>query len=132
MACWTFQCNRELIYILEAINWFKSFFYYLFVKYHKLVRDKIPEIIAGKGKKAMVRTADDLEYALLLKEKLKEEVAEYLESENVEELADILEVIHALAKHQNIIPPQLEHLRQQKARERGQFSKRLVLLEVTE
>ncbi len=102
------------------------------MKYHKLVRDKIPEIIAHEGKKAIVRVADDTEYFLLLKEKLKEEVAEYLESENVEELADILEVIHALAKHQNIIPQQLEHVRQQKARERGQFSKRLVLLEVTE
>ena len=57
---------------------------------------------------------------------------EYFESKNTEELADILEVIHALANHHNLTPQQLEHIRQQKAQERGGFSKRLILLEVTE
>lgn len=101
------------------------------MEYNKLIRDRIPEIIASKGQNAVIRVASDEEYWVKLAEKLKEEVNEYVESENVEELADILEVIYALAKHQSLTPQQLEHLRQQKAQERGRFSKRLILLEVT-
>ena len=61
--------------------------------YNKLVRDKIPEIIEIAGKRAEIRIADDSEYANLLKQKLLEEVDEYMQSNNPDELADIIEVV---------------------------------------
>lgn len=60
------------------------------MKYNKLIRDKIPEIIAAQGEQAITHVATPEEYAMKLKEKLGEEVAEYLKDGNAEELADIL------------------------------------------
>ena len=65
--------------------------------YNKLVRDRIPEIIEANGHKCETRVLNDDEYLLELKNKLQEEVNEFLESGSVEELADILEVVHSLS-----------------------------------
>ena len=62
----------------------------------KLVRDKIPEIIRANGKDCKIRTLDRDEYIARLEEKLGEELSEYLESKEPEELADLLEVVDAL------------------------------------
>ena len=51
--------------------------------YHKLVRDRIPDIIRGSGKTCVFRTLDDAEYLEKLEEKLQEELAEYLESKSM-------------------------------------------------
>ena len=59
----------------------------------KLVRDRIPEIINESGRHCSVRVLDDAEYYIELKRKLVEEVDEFLAETNLEELADILEVI---------------------------------------
>ena len=67
--------------------------------YNKLVRDNIPEIINKQGETPYVSVLDDKQYNTELRKKLKEEVREYLVSEEIEELADIIEVIEALAKH---------------------------------
>lgn len=67
--------------------------------YNKLVRDRIPEIIEQSGKKAVTRIAGDGEYRQYLREKLQEEVGEFMENGNPEELADILEVVFALGVH---------------------------------
>ncbi len=93
----------------------------------KLIRDKIPERIQKDGQIPSTHTANQEEYAFRLKEKLQEEVMEYLESENPEELADIVEVIHALAETQNLSAEDLEKIRQKKAQEKGIFKKKIIL-----
>jgi predicted house-cleaning noncanonical NTP pyrophosphatase (MazG superfamily) len=92
----------------------------------KLVRDKIPEIIYAKGEIACLSVVDDGEYHLLLRRKLEEEVQEYLESESAEELADILEVLYALASCTGLNEDELEQLRKAKADDRGRFLERIV------
>ena len=55
--------------------------------YHKLVRDRIPEIIEADGKTCVCETLSDEAYIRLLDQKLNEELAEYQESKSLEELA---------------------------------------------
>ncbi|MFH1039211.1 MAG: nucleoside triphosphate pyrophosphohydrolase [PVC group bacterium] len=94
----------------------------------KLVRDRIPEIVtADRGREAPFRTASRTEYLSFLMEKLKEEVAEFLESREPAELADIMEVVYHLAGEAGISPRQLEKLRARKAEERGGFGERKVM-----
>jgi predicted house-cleaning noncanonical NTP pyrophosphatase (MazG superfamily) len=92
----------------------------------KLVRDKIPEIIRAAGQVAVVHTADPTEFQVLLRQKLTEEVDEFLISQEPEELADILEVLYALAASLGLDAAELEALRQAKAELRGGFAKRVV------
>lgn len=99
-------------------------------KYDKLVRDRIPEIIAARGGQARVRTcADEDEYLARLVAKLREEVEEFDRDRNAEELADILEVIKALCLRLGFDSREVEALRVKKEAERGAFEKRLVLEE---
>ena len=86
----------------------------------KLVRDRIPELFGGHS-----RPLDETEYRHALREKLQEEVAESLESGDVLELADILEVVYALAKLDGVSSAELERQRAAKAEERGSFERRL-------
>jgi predicted house-cleaning noncanonical NTP pyrophosphatase (MazG superfamily) len=92
----------------------------------KLVRDKIPELIRSNGELACIRIADEHEYLTLLCEKLQEEVGEYLASGEAEELADIMEVLYALAAALGLSEHDLEQLRLAKARARGRFEKRII------
>jgi len=75
-------------------------------------------------------------YISELKRKLHEEVEEYIQAaddaEAVEELADILELVHALAQIHKILPEDVEKVRTKKAEERGGFKDRIFLIEVTE
>lgn len=96
-------------------------------EYNKLVRDKIPEIIRNSGKDCTIRRAEDDEYYRLLQEKLSEEVKEFLDSDSPEELADILEVMKALASTKGISWGKVESLAEEKVEERGAFSERIVL-----
>ncbi|MGH8901043.1 MAG: hypothetical protein ACRDYA_05020 [Egibacteraceae bacterium] len=92
----------------------------------KLVRDRIPQIIRSRGDEPVVRVADRQEYRGLLRGKLAEEVGEFLASEDPEELADILEVVLALAAELGVDRTRLETLRATKAAERGGFAGRIV------
>jgi predicted house-cleaning noncanonical NTP pyrophosphatase (MazG superfamily) len=98
--------------------------------YNKLVRDNIPEIIAKNGQQAKIRILSDDEFVRELEKKLQEEVAEYLQDKNADELADILEVVYALGERLGYAPDSLELLRKKKAADRGDFSKRLFLITV--
>lgn len=100
------------------------------MKHHKLVRDRIPEIIVNNGGRATTRKLGDAEYKQELYRKLQEEVTEFFETGSYEELADILEVIYALGDDVGISQPQLEAIRTQKRDERGGFEQRIFLIEV--
>ena len=66
--------------------------------YNKLVRDRIPEIIESSGKTCLTAMLSDEAYIHMLDLKLNEELTEYQESKSMEELADLIEVIAAVAK----------------------------------
>ena len=100
--------------------------------YNKLVRDKIPESLEKSGNKCVIATLTDEEYAKKLKEKLLEECNEYLKDENVEELADILEVLYALAKNKVVSLEELDEIRQNKKDKRGAFNDKILLKSVEE
>ena len=76
--------------------------------------------------------ADEEEYTERLAAKLGEEVAEYRESRELDELADILEVVHAIRKNEGITSEELQELREEKAEQRGRFDERIVLERVEE
>ncbi|HAI86859.1 MAG TPA: hypothetical protein DCL63_07705 [Firmicutes bacterium] len=98
--------------------------------YDKLVRDRIPEIIESSGKKAVTRIADDAEYLSYLRRKLSEEVDEYTASGDVEELADILEVISALGRQAGVPLSRLIEMADDKRQARGGFDGRILLISV--
>lgn len=102
------------------------------MKYDKLVRDKIPEIIKSKGMVPVTHVASEKEYQRKLKAKLQEEVGEFLESSDEEELADILEVIYALCDFYKIEKDELEQIRKEKAKKRGKFKDKIILDETGE
>lgn len=68
------------------------------IVYDKLIRDKVPEAIERTGKAFATHIISEDEYQLYLRHKLHEETTEYLESDDISELADLVEVIHALVK----------------------------------
>ena len=100
--------------------------------YHKLVRDRIPEIIEADGKTCICKTLSDEDYLHLLDEKLNEELAEYQESKSLEELADLLEVMWAVVTARGWTLEDLERVRAEKAAKRGGFEKKILLKEVLE
>lgn len=101
-------------------------------QYHKLVRDRIPEIIETDGKTCVCETLSDQDYLSLLDQKLNEELAEYQESKSLEELADLLEVIQTVVKARGWTVEDLERVRADKASKRGGFEKKILLKEVRE
>ena len=100
--------------------------------YNKLVRDRIPEIIESSGKTCVVEVLSDEEYLKYLDAKLDEELAEYHKDQNIEELADLLEVLRAAAIARGYSIEDLEQVRAAKAEKRGSFVKKLLLKEVVE
>lgn len=95
--------------------------------YNKLVRDKIPDIMNNNGAIPVIRELDEQEYLLELNKKLQEETLEYLESGNVEELADIEEVLLAILKVKNVTNEEFEEIRKTKVLKRGAFNNRIFL-----
>ena len=100
--------------------------------YRKLIRDKIPEIIERSGKICRTEILDDADYLKLLDEKLTEELSEYQESNSLEELADLLEVMEAVVTARGYSWEQLQTVKAEKKAARGGFAEKLLLLEVSE
>ncbi len=98
------------------------------------MRDGIPELIAAGGHVCVTRVLEQEEYITQLRAKLREEAEEYLREDNdrlaLEELADVLEVIRALADIHGASPEMLEQIRADKAGRRGGFQERILLLRV--
>ena len=99
------------------------------MKYNKLVRDKIPDIIKQKGSTPVIKIASDEEYLGKLIEKFKEESDEFLKEFSEEELADLLEVIYAICDFKKINRENLEVLRKEKSEKRGSFKNKIILKE---
>lgn len=95
--------------------------------YNKLVRDKIPEIIEADGKKAKFHYLNKEEYLDALITKLAEEYERFKADNSVEELADIQEVVLALADALDISHQELAKTVSKKTLERGAFKKRIFL-----
>lgn len=100
--------------------------------YHKLVRDRIPQIIESTGKTCRTQVLSDADYLALLDEKLDEELAEYQQSKSLEELADLLEVMQAVVAARGYTWEQLLTVKEEKKTARGGFADKILLLEVSE
>lgn len=102
--------------------------------YNKLVRDKIPQIIEVNGEKPIIRILEENEYKSELEKKLLEEYNEVLKAENsndrIEELADMLEVLIALAKLENKSLEDIIEIANIKKEKRGGFERKIFLEEV--
>ena len=96
----------------------------------KLVRDRIPELIRSRGQTAVVRVLDDDEYRSALHDKLREEVAELATASPdtvTDEIADVLEVLRAVAEYSGVAWTSVESAASAKRDTRGGFSSRLFL-----
>lgn len=104
----------------------------MIIHYNKLVRDRIPEIVAASGKSSTTEILSDEDFLRMLDAKLDEELAEYHKEQNIEELADLLEVIRAAAIAHGYTLEELERVRAEKAAKRGGFEKRILLKTVVD
>jgi predicted house-cleaning noncanonical NTP pyrophosphatase (MazG superfamily) len=95
--------------------------------HNKLVRDKIPEIIKASGRNAVIHILSDDEYIFALETKLNEEIVEYQADKNLEEMADVLEVLQAICIARGYTIEELETMRAKKANERGGFAEKIFL-----
>jgi len=98
-------------------------------EYNKAIRDSIPEIIKNSGKSCNVKTLSDSEFLKEMESKLSEELQEYFDSKSVEELADVIEVIHRIAELRGTSVDDLEKIRIEKASTNGKFQKNLFLID---
>ena len=101
--------------------------------YNKLVRDKIPDIIKSNGEKPVIKVLNEDEYKKELEKKLYEEYNEVISAsgqDRLEELADMLEVIAALAKIEGKTLEDVSLIAHQKVLKRGSFNNRIYLEKV--
>ncbi|MBR6504461.1 MAG: nucleoside triphosphate pyrophosphohydrolase [Clostridia bacterium] len=100
--------------------------------YNKLIRDKNVEIIEKKGCKVTYEVLNDKRYREELDKKLKEEVNEYLEAYDIEEMADVMEVIYAMLDYTGVTMEEVEKIRLEKQNRKGGFKNKIYLKDVEE
>ena len=96
----------------------------------KVVRDRIPEIIEKGGRRPVISVLSRESAVRGLEAKLSEELGEYMEDHSLEELADLVEVIHGVLYHRGSSWDELEEIRMKKRAERGGFEKGIFLVGV--
>ena len=97
---------------------------------NKLVRDLIPDIIAADGSQPSTRVLDHADYQEALRSKLVEEAQEAeaaSDDQLASELADLLEVLRALAQAHGMKWDDIELQATRKRAERGGFDRRIFL-----
>lgn len=97
-------------------------------EFGKIVRDRIPEIIEQNGSRAVTRIPEKEEIIEGLEVKLTEELTEYLEDHSLEEMADLLEVMHGILHHRGVSWEVLERIRLEKKEKRGGFEQGIWLI----
>ena len=97
----------------------------------KLVRDLVPQIILKSGWIPVFRIAELPEYKQLLRQKLSEEVEEFLESEPIEEIADIIEVLEAICNSNSYKLKDILNIKKHKKDTNGAFDNKIVLEKIT-
>ena len=102
------------------------------IEFNKAIRDKIPEIIQKDGHTCNVQSLSDEKFIIEIEKKLSEEVTEYQNDKNPEELADILEVVYRIAQLKGISKQELEKIRIKKLQDMGGFDKNLFLIDSSE
>ena len=101
-------------------------------EYDKLVRDRVPAVVRENGERPVTHRVDGDAYRDRLADKLVEEAEEYAESRDVEELADVLDVVAAIREARDVDAEELAEPRAAKAAERGRFTEGVVLERVEE
>ena len=84
---------------------------------------------SASGKKYTIKQLDDTTFLANLEKKLIEEVNEYTKSKDVEELADLLEVIYRISELRGVNSEELDEIRKDKAEKRGKFASNLFLID---
>lgn len=100
--------------------------------YNKLVRDGIPAIIEADDKEVEIEYVVEEHLEQLLEEKLMEEFHEYVEDKNLEELADMMEVLFGMANQLGYTEEELLAERKKKFEERGGFKEGIFLKRIIE
>jgi predicted house-cleaning noncanonical NTP pyrophosphatase (MazG superfamily) len=105
-------------------------------EYYKLVRDKIPVLIQNNNEEVVVKKVAAKELLSLLKSKMVEEAYELYWSKTdentIEEMADVLEVIHGVCKAFGMSIDDLEKIAKDKREKRGGFEDGVVLVATKE
>lgn len=96
----------------------------------KLVRDKIPQLIEKAGEShqyKMSNCSNNQVYKNFLLQKVQEEACELATVPSLEEMADLLETVYALAEHMGYSQTDIETVRLKKKEEKGGFTKGYLL-----
>ena len=132
VTAWNDNIDATKIYLKQDFIPKKTTYIYGCPKkqYQKLVRDKIPEKIKNNNEEPITRILDEKEFKEELEKKLYEEYIEVISAkgeEKLEELADMLEVISALAKSENKTLDDIINIANNKKNKRGAFNDKIFL-----
>lgn len=101
--------------------------------YNKLVRDKIPSNINScADKNATYKILSNEEYITELNKKLLEESNEFVCENDIEELADLMEVIETIMKVKNLTWDEVRKIQMEKKEKKGGFDNKIYLESVEE
>ncbi|TYQ12854.1 UNVERIFIED_CONTAM: putative house-cleaning noncanonical NTP pyrophosphatase (MazG superfamily) [Acetivibrio alkalicellulosi] len=102
------------------------------IKYNKLIRDKMPQIIERSGNKVVIEKLRDTDFIFYLHSKLREEIIQYEDDNSVDKIADIIEVLYSILEYKGVSINQFEKIRLKKAQKIGSFKEKILLKEVIE